>query len=318
MIQMYTLVFVGAMSVVLVVAKCMSVVHEPWHDSHTPLHLHGSHTRHHSPTRQRMTAYAFLSYGREICPAIVAAAMCRQLTRHDREVVIVRVGDPLPAHMLPAGVKQRIVPQARNKGKYQWIHTFAKFWPSQWYEYETVVVMDTDVLLLNSLDSLFEIAQNTNHSVLAPRAYWNSEGCITGTHPTSCGFSSGLVVIKPRNGTRVDALFKRVLWGEDFEHLDGDMDWFNDHLSRGGHVGDVDNLFVMLAGEFYPKDRIYGHFQRSLNLTDQGLLKSAPLVHFVADWKPWLKSTKQKGLYKASAVLVEVLSRWNRVSKTAC
>ena len=70
-----------------------------------------------------------------------------------------------------------VVDPPKTIGKPQWRHTFAKFWVAQMYEFDSVAVLDYDVLLLKPLDVMFELADEIPDSVVSPRAYWLRQPC---------------------------------------------------------------------------------------------------------------------------------------------
>lgn len=252
-----------------------------------------------SPMRR---AYAFLSYGSDVRPVLIAATNCRRLAGKSVEVIIARIGQPIPTAQLPDGVTQRQVSKPINKGRYQWVHSFAKFWVSQWYEFDSIIFLDTDILLFQSLDHLFDLVHPAaDHLIWAAPAYWISPNFL----------SSSLFVISPRRGTVADGLFRRVLISDtsSFKQVDSEMDWFNQYLRT--ECGTLDSIYNMLVGEFYPNDNIYRHFGRKLGITPAEMLKQAPLVHFVADWKPWNPGSRDK--FMSSTELKSIFETWTNV-----
>ena len=127
--------------------------------------------------RRRKIAYATLSYGAE-CPALTCALNMREvINKYNKsdssgnmknnikcddddiiDVIIIRVGEAIPESKLPQNVTQRVVNPTKAKGKYQWTHTYSKFWIATWYEYDAVVFLDSDVLLLKPLNELIDLA----------------------------------------------------------------------------------------------------------------------------------------------------------------
>jgi len=258
-------------------------------------------------------AYTTLSYGDDLCPALTSAFIMHDVlsnhndtnSRYDIDVIIMRVGDPIPHQRIPVGVIQRAVKQAKAKGNYQWTHTYAKFWIKDWDEYDVVIFLDSDVMLLNPLNVLIDKARDSPDSIIVPSAYWISNDlAMTGTF----ALSPGAVIHK---------IFDTVLKGKDYGTGDGEMDWFNAKFKRSSSLTFVSGLYTLLCGEFFPGDGIFNYWGEKLNLSPNEMLKTAPLVHFIATWKPWGRGieTAEGGV---TTELKLIYKRWNEASKKAC
>lgn len=99
------------------------------------------------------------------------------MVSNDTAVIIMRIGTPIAAAVLPVGVEQRVVQPPKTTGHHQWKHSFAKFWVMQMYEFDSVAVLDNDILLFKPLDVMLELADEVADSVVSPRAYWLKQPC---------------------------------------------------------------------------------------------------------------------------------------------
>ena len=113
-------------------------------------------------------------------PGLLQAANTAEATVAALQTVLItqaheQVGQCLGDIVPP--VEQRVVDPPKTIGKPQWRHTFAKFWVAQMYEFDSVAVLDYDVLLLKPLDVMFELADEIPDSVVSPRAYWLRQPC---------------------------------------------------------------------------------------------------------------------------------------------
>jgi hypothetical protein len=266
-------------------------------------------------TKTATVAYATLSYGSDICPHLTHALNVREVLNinglNEVEVLIMRIGDPIPEVRIPNGVQQRLVNATRAKGSHQWSDAYAKFWVATFSEYDAVVFLDADVLLLKPLHELVELAISVPGTIVTPRAYWLKQPFVT----------SGSFVIsteRPGNATLANSIvskLKPILSGED-SGFGADMDWLNKQL-LAGDLTLVSGWYTLLCGEFYPKDGIYQYFGRELGLSAAEVLQRAHLVHFVASWKPWAE-----GIHAANGdettELREIYRRWNGFRDRAC
>ena len=80
-------------------------------------------------TKKPRVAYTTLSYGDDTCAALTAALNVREVlnqdpyassTRYHTDVIIMRIGDPIPDSNLPDGVIQRMVKPTKALGMHQW------------------------------------------------------------------------------------------------------------------------------------------------------------------------------------------------------
>lgn len=187
------------------------------------------------------------------------------------------------------------------------VHTYSKFWIAKWKKYDAVVFIDADVLLFRPLDELVELARSVPGSIIAPRAYWLRQPFAT----------SGTFVISPSNSTGIAThrTFDDLLKGSFKAVGASEMDWFNANLKD--EINLVSGFYTLLCGEFYPGDGIYKRYGKKLGLEPKELLDFVPLVHFIANWKPWGNGIKEaKG--KETPELQHIYERWYDVEGRAC
>ena len=96
----------------------------------------------------------------------------------------------------------------------------------------------------------------------------------------------------------------------------GEIDWLNEKLAN--KVSLVSGWFTLLCGEFSPRDGIYCHFGKEFGLSLNETLHRAPLIHFVATWKPWAKGIQTANKEDRTPELESIYDRWNQVKKRAC
>jgi hypothetical protein len=241
---------------------------------------------------QNRYAYVFVSYG-DPTPAIKASKRCTALVGKNIDVVIARLGKPIPT--LPDGVQQRMVDYPKTKGRYQWKWAYAKFYPALWYEYDATLVMDTDNVMLKSLNHLLDDPPPRG-MIYAPRAYW-----LNDTYCTS------LMVYSPQRNHSSDALIRKVLETRQAT-TDSDMDWYNKYMKP--FSVEIGSEYTMLTGEFDSNDRIYRYHAKRWNATMDETLGRAPVVHAIAKWKPWTSVGRAK--YK-SKQLQHLLNLWSAI-----
>jgi hypothetical protein len=114
------------------------------------------------------------------------------------DVIIARLGTPLKK--LPNGVQQRMLMYPKVEGRHQWKWSYAKFYPALWYEYKTVIVLDTDTILFKAPNH-FLYNGPTPNKVFAPKAYWLNNV-----------YSSGFLVFAPSQNTTIDKKIRNVLF----------------------------------------------------------------------------------------------------------
>lgn len=245
-----------------------------------------------SKSKRKKYAYVFLSYGNPL-PALKIAASCRSMVNNSNiDVIIARLGLPIPK--IPRGVQQRILKHPKVKGHYQWKWSYAKFYPALWYEYQTVIVLDTDTILFKAPNHFLYHGPAVN-KVFAPKAYWLENF-----------YSSGFLVFTPCRNTTLDMKIRDVLLNGSVFKFE-DMDWFNIYLKN--NINGIDSSYTMLTGEFDVNDRIYMYHAKKWNVSLKTVLKRTYLVHAVANWKPW----KNSAIYKRNSMLKYIYNKWKNI-----
>lgn len=237
-------------------------------------------------------AYVFLSYGNPL-PALKVAKSCRSMVNDTNiDIIIARLGTPL--QNLPDGVQQRMLKYPKVEGHNQWKWSFAKFYPVLWYEYKTIMVLDTDTILFRAPDHFLYNGPSPGR-VFAPEAYWLGNV-----------YSSGFLVFTPYRNTTLDSKVRNLLFTNNVFQFE-DMDWFNIYLKQ--HIDGIDSSYTMLTGEFYEKDRVYMYHAKKWNISLKDVLQRTYLVHAVANWKPWVNS----GVYKKNDNLKYIYNKWKNI-----
>jgi hypothetical protein len=243
----------------------------------------------------------------------------------DADILILRLGTPIPSRyflpFLPGSgggggggvgtVQQRLIQATSAKGKFGgWVHTYSKFWIAQYDEYDAIVFVDSDVLLLRGVEDLIDVALALPEgSIVTPQAYWYRQ------QPT---VTTGTFVIRPSRTQGAVRRLHALLDANSTEEAIGlgEMDWFNHHLVPD-NVTMVSGFYTLLTGEFYPNDGAYGYWAKQRNQTPAEVLQSAPLVHFVSRWKPWKKGIKM-AKKNTTQELIDIYDIWNRLRERAC
>lgn len=226
-------------------------------------------------------AYAIVVYGprAHLCHGLVTAASIRATDVH-ADVVLFTPEKALVAAFKaltppPPGVSIRLVATPRTRGRWQWSLTFAKLWVGAWYEYDAVMVIDDDVLVLRSLRHLFEAAARVRPTIAAPRAYWLKQPFAQ---------TGGPFLVTPSRHWFADKV-RPVLTTPARSAYNGEMDWVN-HQFKDDIVL-LHGFYALLIAEWIHRDGVHGYWARRLNETAEGVLQQAYAVHFIATWKPW-------------------------------
>ena len=262
--------------------------------------------------RAARRAYVLLSYGARDrqCATIAAALACRDVAPEE-DVIILRLGAPIDPLDLPPTIKQRSVDfpvtMENNGGGAR----FAKFYVAALGRYDSVVFVDYDVFVRRPLNALFDLAEKLPDTLVAPRAYWLKQPYLmSGTFALSRGHLNQTIhnaMMEVTRNPKNKWSYKRWL---------GDMDWLNSASLRDD-VSLVSGFYTLLVGEFYPGDAIYNYWGKRFGWTPARVLKEAPLVHFIAGWKPWGNGIKEaKG--RTTPELELVFNEWRRLRRRVC
>ncbi|CAE7169701.1 SLC1A2, partial [Symbiodinium pilosum] len=74
--------------------------------------------------------------------------------------------------------------------------------------------------------------------------------------------------------------------------VDGEMDWVNSHFRNSMDV--LDGFYALLVGEWCGDDKIFQYWQKYFQKGPEWILAHAPIVHFIAEWKPWRLTTPEQ------------------------
>ncbi|XP_020104236.1 UDP-glucuronate:xylan alpha-glucuronosyltransferase 2-like [Ananas comosus] len=142
--------------------------------------------------RQRREAYATIIHSSDdyVCGAVMLAHCLRNTgSTGDRDLVLLHddsISRPKLQALAAAGWTLRRIERIHNprakRGAYN-EYNFSKFRLWQLTEYDKIVFVDTDILILRSLDHLFRLPQ------------------ISAVHDSGVLFNSGVMVIEPSNCT---------------------------------------------------------------------------------------------------------------------
>ena len=232
------------------------------------------------------------------CPARVAVSMLRAADASNNTDIVVLV--PHSVRIRVPGATVRPVAVAAFKGHGSWENTFMKFRAVQLYEYDRVMFLDLDLLVLASPRYLFASAPAT-FTVAAPRAYWLGQPFLV---------SGGPMVFRPSLG--LYDRFKTVLDGpRSSRQYPGEMDWFNEVFKDDAVA--LDGIETMLSGEFVPTDRVYAWWGKRMWVNASTTLRRATFLHFIATWKPWIHHPQPR-----TPELVSVYNRWAQIKQNVC
>lgn len=266
-------------------------------------------------TRASRVAYAWYltDFGNAqfACGVLVAASAIRASNpRPNAEFVLIHVGDvPDRRRFERFHIRMIKVSPPATRGRHQWVWSFAKLRISGLFEYSRIIFFDVDTFPLGGLDHLFDLS-SFPLELAAPRAYW--------LHNQPFVQSGGPIVIDP-SSLYFERHFSKILDEGITSEFDGEMDWVNMEFRDTAVV--LDGFYSVLIGEWCPSDDIYRHWQRHFDKSARWVMEHAPLVHFVADWKPW-DVTNAKGLhrkcYRYQPELLEIYQRWWQTRDRVC
>lgn len=159
-----------------------------------------------------------------------------------------------------------------KNGNPHWDNTFIKLGIFELVGFEKLVYLDSDMMVVNNIDSLFEKPHMS--AVVAGKSYPGNESWIT--------FNSGLMVIEPKEGLpkEFESLIEKV--AVERNSL-GDQDilqeYYNDWVDRTElHLDEGYNIFVLYIDYYIEK----------FNYTYTTMDKPISVVHFLGKRKPWM------------------------------
>jgi hypothetical protein len=275
-------------------------------------------------TPQKKYAYALLLDNKELeCPARILSSRLKRLD--PQSDIVVFVVKPSPTSELdvtiPAATRIAHMKAASSLGKHQWKNTFLKFESARLEEYDAVMFLDLDNIVLQSPRYLFDVLMSTSKDVAAPVAYWLNHLFYT---------SGGPMIFRPsktlsnRVGRVLDGKKTRVTHP-------GEMDWFNEEF-KDLHVLDymisdgIDNkgekvqkLTYVLNDEFKSHDKMFKLGAKLGFQHPSQVLEKATMVHFIASWKPYkndIRNIIKSG--KASKELKYLISVYDTEKMLVC
>ena len=249
--------------------------------------------------KEKKYAYALLLDHKGLeCPARIMSSRLKRLDPHSD--IVVFVARPSPTSQLDVTIHAatRIVHMktASNLGRWQWKNTFLKFESARLHEYDAVMFLDIDNLVLQSPRYLFDVLMSTSSDVAVPEAYWLDNNFI---------MTGGPMIFRP--STTLDNRVSKVLDADKaMVTHDSEMDWFNEEFKQDAQVLDymisdgIDNqgeevqkLTYVLNDEFKNHDDLFKLGKMMGFQHPSQVLEKATMVHFIATWKPYKNAIRE-------------------------
>lgn len=160
----------------------------------------------------------------------------------------------------------------QNKTPY-WNETFFKLNIMNLVQFDKIVFLDSDMIVLKNIDELFE-RQHMSAAVGGKTA-----------HPEWTDFNSGLMVIEPSKKSFRElinciepAIQKRILLNLGY----GDQDVFHEWMPDWNKKSSLD------LGERY--NALYTYLDEMVDAGTIQSLKDVCVIHYIGKWKPWMSS----------------------------
>ena len=244
-----------------------------------------------------------------MCPLkVVLASLWATSPDPAIDTVLMHVGDA--AHMR-ASFEERVLfhecKHPMTRGLHQWEESYAKLCFSTLMQYERIVYLEADMLVLKNLDHLFDM-----HAYPVPisctRAYWLDTPAMQ---------TGGPVVADPRPFF-YERHFTKVLDESHALQLTSEMDWVNAEF--GSMAPLMHGFYALLVSEFIVGDKVGGYWGRHFNATPAEVLGNAHIVHFIAEHKPWrIERGHISERYAVSTPeLHSVLGAWYGIKDRVC
>lgn len=167
----------------------------------------------------------------------------------------------------------------RENGYNQWNHTFDKLHIFQLDQFKKLVYIDSDMLILNNIDELFEkphMSAVVAGALRPENSHWKL-------------LNSGLMVIEPQKGlgNKIAHTLSIVQNKKDYF---GDQDLIQEYYNKWEFQNDLRlddkyNLFIFDL-EYYVSNLGYRIFGKSN--------KTISIIHFIGKQKPWMMTRTQK------------------------
>ena len=250
---------------------------------------------------EKKYAYALLLDTKELeCPARILASRLKRLDPHSDVVVFAVASPPEELNIdIPAATKILPMKPSSSLGRWQWKNTFSKFQAGRLHEYDAVMFLDLDNIVLQSPRYLFDLMSPTK-DVAAPAAYWLAQ-------PNKPYYmSGGPLIFRPSKA--LDNRLAKVLDGNGSSVThDGEMNWFNEEFKEDLQVLDymipdgvnskgetVQKLTYVLNDEFKYPDKMFTLGEMMGFKHPSQVLEKSTMVHFVASWKPYKNDIRKK------------------------
>ncbi|KAL7753634.1 magnesium ion transporter [Sorochytrium milnesiophthora] len=240
-----------------------------------------------------------------LCSAMVNAHQLRtlSLTSADTDIVLLHTPELAFAPIHRQRVRElnvtvrEVARMPSHDGLYQDVLVKLRVW--QMTDYDRIVFLDADMLVLRSLDHLFELEPV---ELAIPRAYWFKHRVLT----------SLLMVVTPSEET-----FRRLSekYIPDGKPLPGmyDMDIINKEF--GETAMELDIIYGML-------DSVWAGNYTGLGDLDSLLYERAYIAHFSANGKPWYYGRTTEDVKKiepkAHHAFVDFRMRWWNLAAGVC
>lgn len=248
---------------------------------------------------EKKYAYALLLDTKElVCPARILASRLKRLDPQSDVVVFVVASSPEVLNIdIPAATKILPIKPASNLGRWQWKNTFSKFQAGRLHEYDAVMFLDMDNIVLQSPRYLFDLMSPLK-DVAAPAAYWLDDQPYY--------MSGGPLIFRPSKA--LDNRLAKVLdaKGSSVTH-DSEMNWFNEEFKEDLQVLDymipdgvnnkgepVQKLTYVLNDEFKFPDKMFKLGEMMGFKHPSEVLEKSTMVHFIANWKPYKNDIRKK------------------------
>lgn len=165
-----------------------------------------------------------------------------------------------------------------NKVYKYWHNTFDKFHVFDLDEYDKIVYLDSDMMVVKNIDELFDLPHMS--AVIAGKDMVNEWEEI----------GSGLMVIEPKNGTK-DALIN-TLKNTDYKKDIGDQDVIETHF-------DWKNQNLAISENYNLFADYVDYYINNLNYSTDNIA----VIHFIGSRKPWMlnKKDREKYLYECKS-----------------
>lgn len=259
-----------------------------------------------STQTEKKYAYTLLLDEKSLeCPARIMASRLKRLDP-DSDVVVFAVshsGKELNI-TIPAATKVIHKKPASSRGKWQWRSTFSKFESARLHEYDAVMFLDLDNVVLQSPRYLFDTVSLAS-DVAAPAAYWLEQPYY---------MTGGPLIFRPS-----ETLDKRIAKVMDANKVTtkyaSEMDWFNEEFTdlqildytipRNSTGENVQKMPYVLSDEIRSADDVFKLGKMMGFKHPSQLLEKATMVHFIERWKPYKSIIRR--VIKTGAATKELL-----------